>query len=206
MRRIINEKLSPLVFLVYSMETIIAIYFIISLISIPVIIKSIYNGKYSIFESIITQILILLFLIMVIGLSVLGAGFFQQKAYKIEKGKIRIFPVRFGLSTGYTIFTDDIIKCERVYAIPYSHSYKKILKKGYINRFSSIYQHDICLIKLKNDFKIISKGKIQYGPHTPEKIFGKKFNFPRGFIIPTHVINSYIDKGYSFPCKIKSQK
>lgn len=133
-------------------------------------------------------------------------GFRDQRIYILESGKISICMSRMFPFIGQTIYIDDIIECKKVETIPF-FLYFNSKNRKYLTGFSSLFQTNICLITMKEDYKILYKGKIIHGPPAPDKPLGKllyKKNpfYKRHFIIPVHVIESYIHEGYHFPCKI----
>jgi len=194
----INEKISPKVYFLNSITF--SLLFIISF----GIIYFIAVNKPSLQD--IPMFLIISFTLMISSfISVAIHGTTRQNIYNIEPGKISIATTRMLPMYGQTIYVNDIVQCRKIKAIPFSFYFKKDYWK-YMHGLCSFYQHELFLISLKKDYKVVHRGKSYQGPPPPDKPLGKillKRNpfFKKHFSIPAHVIDSYIMEGYKFPMK-----
>ena len=198
----INERLSPKIFLVYT----ISISTIVILIFGTVAIILSFESEDPFSELWPMLIVIPIISILSSGISILVNGIGKQNIYIIEPGIISISTPRLLPIFSQTIFVEDIIECKGINGYPLGFHFQR-KKRKYLHGLSSYYQYDLYLITLKEKYKTTFKGKIYHGPPPPDKTLGKKLLkknpfFRRHFCIPTHVIDSYIDNGYKFHCEI----
>lgn len=198
----INERLSLKIVLVNTIAF--SAIFILLLGTAAIIISLGSDEPFSEIWQMFIFIPIIAILSSIISIFLNGIG--KQNTYIIEPGRISISGPRLLPILSQTIFVDDIIECKRIDGNLLGFHFQRKRWK-FLHGLSSYYQHDLCLITLKAKHKTVFKGKIYHGPPPNEKPFRKRFLrnnlfYKRYFSIPTHVINSYIDNDYIFPCKI----
>ena len=129
---------------------------------------------------------------------------FQQKGYGMTDGAIYVASSKSLPLTGRVFFIKDIKSIKLMRMNPTLYIFKKSLRRYANNLTYCPLQHEIYLIDLKENYKIVNKKMITDPPKSNNFFLRYLYRTWYGpyITVPKHIIDTYIDEYNSFPTEL----